>query len=121
MKRGSHGFVLEFPYLRIASSLHFSTRTRGSHRHSILLAFPFPFGYRMSFLFYFLRVTSLAFTNLHAACIAPSLHLPQISARAELRGPCWNANAVLGAVQLAPHVRSLRLKSRGAPQRRPTL
>ena len=44
-----------------------------------------------------------------------------LSTRAELRGPCWNANAVLGAVQLAPHVRSLRLKSRGVPQQRPTL
>ena len=112
---------LYFPYLRIASSLHFSTRARLSW-HSLLLAFLLSgFGYRMSFLFYFLCVISLAFPNSHAACIAPSLHFPQISARAELCGPCWDAQAGLGSMQLAPHVRSLRLKSRGVPQQRPTL
>ena len=37
-----------------------------------------------------------------------------IPLRAELRGPCWShAQAVLGSVQLAPHVGSLRLRSRG--------
>ena len=30
-------------------------------------------------------------------------------------GPCWDAHAGLGKVQLAPHVRSLRLKSCGVP------
>ena len=37
-----------------------------------------------------------------------------LSPRAELRGSRWNAHAVLGSVQLVPHVRSLRLRSRGA-------
>ena len=37
--------------------------------------------------------------------------------RAELRGPCWDAHAGLGSVQLAPRARSLRLKSRGHPTR----
>ena len=37
--------------------------------------------------------------------------------RAKLRGPCWDAHAGLGSVQLAPHARSLRLRSRGHPTR----
>ena len=41
-------------------------------------------------------------------------HTTLISSRAELHGSRWNAHAVLGSVQLAPHVRSLRLRSRGA-------
>ena len=34
-----------------------------------------------------------------------------LASRAELRGSCWNAHAVLGSAQLAPSVRSLRLRS----------